>query len=88
MTEKWTLDLSLVLPDIPDERDACVGRWPDRFVAAKVGKGRIDDRCNGRPHPGVLGNRCGFAWTERRGSGTSGGGPIPSEAADAPNLVG
>lgn len=25
-TEKLSLDLSLVLPDIPDERDACVGR--------------------------------------------------------------
>ena len=26
MTEKLKLDLSLVLPDVPDERDACV-RW-------------------------------------------------------------
>ncbi len=26
MSEKCTLDLSLVLPDVPDERDACVGR--------------------------------------------------------------
>ena len=26
MTEKLKLDLSLVLPDVADERDACVGR--------------------------------------------------------------
>lgn len=38
MTEKCTLDLSLVLPDIPDERDACVGRLSDLLRAEGLEK--------------------------------------------------
>jgi len=33
MVEKLTLDLSLVLPDVPDERDACVGRLTELLQA-------------------------------------------------------
>ena len=33
MAEKLTLDLSLVLPEIPDERDACVGRLTELLRA-------------------------------------------------------
>ena len=33
MTEKCTLELSLALPDIPDERDACVGRLTESLQA-------------------------------------------------------
>lgn len=32
MTEKFSLDLALVLPDVPDERDACVGRLQDMLL--------------------------------------------------------
>ena len=38
MTEKCTLDLSLVLPDIPDERDACVGRLTELLLAEGMEK--------------------------------------------------
>jgi Cd2+/Zn2+-exporting ATPase len=38
MTEKCTLDLSLVLPDLPDERDACVGRLTDLLQAEGLEK--------------------------------------------------
>lgn len=33
MTGKSVLDLALVLPDIPDERDACVGRLTELLQA-------------------------------------------------------
>lgn len=33
MTEKCTLELALVLPDIPDERDACVRRLTELLLA-------------------------------------------------------
>ena len=36
MSEKLKLDLSLILPDIPDERDACVGRLSELLQAEGV----------------------------------------------------
>lgn len=33
MSEKLKLDLSLILPDVPDERDACVGRLSELLQA-------------------------------------------------------
>ncbi len=33
MAEKLKLELSLVLPDVPDERDACVGRLTELLQA-------------------------------------------------------
>jgi Cd2+/Zn2+-exporting ATPase len=38
MAEKLTLDLSLVLPEIPDERDACVGRLTELLQAEGLEK--------------------------------------------------
>ena len=38
MTEKLTLDLSLILPDVPDERDACVGRLTELLQAEGLEK--------------------------------------------------
>ncbi|MEW6400162.1 MAG: heavy metal translocating P-type ATPase [Chloroflexota bacterium] len=38
MAEKLTLDLSLVLPEIPDERDACVGRLTNLLQAEGLEK--------------------------------------------------
>ena len=38
MPEKLKLDLSLVLPDIPDERDACVGRLTELLQAEGLEK--------------------------------------------------
>lgn len=36
MSEKLKLDLSLILPDIPDERDACVGRLSELLQAEGI----------------------------------------------------
>lgn len=41
MAEKLKLDLSLVLPDVPDERDACVGRLTELLQAEGLEKGHI-----------------------------------------------
>lgn len=38
MAEKLKLDLSLVLPDVPDERDACVGRLTELLQAEGLEK--------------------------------------------------
>ena len=38
MAEKLELDLSLVLPEIPDERDACVGRLTELLQAEGLEK--------------------------------------------------
>lgn len=38
MAEKLTLDLSLILPDVPDERDACVGRLTELLQAEGLEK--------------------------------------------------
>ncbi|MBI5039746.1 MAG: cation-translocating P-type ATPase, partial [Gammaproteobacteria bacterium] len=38
MTEKLKLDLSLILPDVPDERDACVGRLTELLQAEGMEK--------------------------------------------------
>jgi len=38
MAEKLKLDLSLVLPDLPDERDACVGRLTELLQAERLEK--------------------------------------------------
>jgi Cd2+/Zn2+-exporting ATPase len=38
MAEKLKLDLSLILPNIPDERDACVGRLTALLQAEGLGK--------------------------------------------------
>ncbi len=39
MVEKLKLDLSLILPDVPDERDACVSRARElaQAAGAKIG---------------------------------------------------
>ncbi len=41
MAEKLKLDLSLVLPDIPDERDACVGRLTELLQAEGMERGHV-----------------------------------------------
>ena len=41
MAEKLKLDLSLVLPDVPDERDACVGRLTELLQAEGLEKVHI-----------------------------------------------
>lgn len=38
MAEKLELDLSLVLPDVPDERDACIGRLTELLQAEGLEK--------------------------------------------------
>ena len=38
MVEKLKLDLSLILPDVPDERDACVGRLAELLQAEGLEK--------------------------------------------------
>jgi Cd2+/Zn2+-exporting ATPase len=38
MAEKLKPDLSLMLPDIPDDRDACVGRLTQLLPAEGLGK--------------------------------------------------
>lgn len=38
MTDKLTLDLALVLPDIPDDRDACVTRLTGLLEARGLDK--------------------------------------------------
>lgn len=38
MSKKLTLDLSLILPDIPDERDACVERLTKLLLAEGLEK--------------------------------------------------
>ena len=38
MAEKLKLDLSLVLPDVPDERDACIGRLTNLLQAEGLEK--------------------------------------------------
>ena len=41
MAEKFTLDLSLILPDVPDERDACVGRLTELLQAEGLEKAHV-----------------------------------------------
>jgi Cd2+/Zn2+-exporting ATPase len=38
MTEKLTLELALVLPGIPDERDACIARMTELLQAQGMEK--------------------------------------------------
>jgi hypothetical protein len=40
MTEKLTLELALVLPGIPDERDACIARMTELLQAQGVPNAR------------------------------------------------
>lgn len=48
MTEKLSLNLALVLPGIPDERDACIGRLTDMLQAQGLEKAHIKEE-DGRP---------------------------------------
>ncbi|MHB0985297.1 MAG: hypothetical protein ACYC05_06845 [Sulfuricella sp.] len=41
MAEKLKLDLSLVLPDVADKRDACVGRLTRLLQAEGLGKAHL-----------------------------------------------
>ncbi|WP_265942117.1 heavy metal translocating P-type ATPase [Dechloromonas sp. A34] len=41
MSEKLKLDLSLILPDIPDERDACVGRLSELLQAGGMEQAHV-----------------------------------------------
>ena len=48
MTEKISLNLALVLPGIPDERDACIGRLIDMLQARGLEKAHLKEE-DGRP---------------------------------------
>lgn len=43
MTEKLSLNLALVLPDIPDERDACIGRLIDMLQVRGLEKAHVKE---------------------------------------------
>ena len=56
MAEKCTLDLSLLLPDIPDERDACAGRLTELLQAEGLEKVHLA-REDGHDIAGIDGNK-------------------------------
>lgn len=41
MSEKCTVDLALVLPGIPDERNACAGRLTDLLQAEGIERAHV-----------------------------------------------